>query len=121
MKILIIDDENLIRQALSHVSNLKGHDTRMGSTGEEGLKEWEYLKPDLVFLDLILPDQDGFSVIQKSPSPTRIVMMSAYGQYKEKAIECGAHLFLVKPFENIFQTFDYAINSCFPLEEPAKL
>ena len=111
MKILIIDDEILIRQALSHVSNLKGHDTRMGASGEEGLLKWKSLQPDLVFLDLILPDQDGFSVIQQAPSSAHIVMMSAYGQYKEKAIKSGAHLFLVKPFENIFQTFDYAIDS----------
>ncbi len=111
MKVLIIDDEALIRQALSHVSVSRGHDTRMACTGKEGLLEWKSFQPHLVFLDLILPDQNGFSVIQQSPLSTYVVMMSAYGQYGGKAQQAGANLFLVKPFENIFQTFDHAIKS----------
>ena len=111
MRILIIDDENLIRQALNHISILRGHKTRIASTGQEGLLEWDSFEPDLVFLDLILPDQNGFSVIKKAPFSTHIVMMSAYGQYKEKALQAGVVLFLSKPFKNIFHTFDQAILS----------
>ena len=111
MKVLIIDDETLIRQSLNHVAILRGHETRMASTGQEGLIEWEFFEPHLVFLDLILPDQNGLSVIEQAPFNTHIVMMSAYGQYEEKARQAGANLFLVKPFENIFQIFDQIVAS----------
>ena len=109
MKILIIDDETLIRQSLKYISELRGHQTWTAGTGKEGLIFWQSCHPDIVFLDLILPDQNGFKVMEQQPHPTQIVMMSAYAQYKEEAKNRKANLFLIKPFENIFQTFDQAI------------
>ncbi len=109
MKILIIDDETLIRQSLKYISELRGHQTWTASTGREGLKLWSSCRPDIVFLDLILPDHNGFKVMEQQPRPAQIVMMSAYAQYKEEAQNRRADLFLTKPFENIFQTFDQVL------------
>ena len=117
MKILIIDDETLIRQSLKYVSELRGHQTWTADTGQTGLDLWKSCQPDIVFLDLILPDQNGFKVMEKQPHPAQVVMMSAYAQYKEEAQNKKAHLFLIKPFENIFQTFDQALRDLNPPSE----
>ncbi len=114
MKILIIDDETLIRQSLKYISELRGHQTWTASTGQEGLNLWKFCQPDIVFLDLILPDHNGFKLMEQQPHPTQIVMMSAYAQYKEEAKNRKANLFLIKPFENIFQTFDQVIQDLKP-------
>ena len=105
MKILIIDDELLIQQTLSYVGKERGHECRAAGTGEEGIQIWKSWEPDMVFLDVMLPDFNGFSVMEKTPLCS-VILMSAYGQLKDKAFEKGATLFLTKPFENIFQTFD---------------
>lgn len=111
MRILIIDDEALIRQSLQHVSELRGHQTWTADTGCKGLDLWKACLPEIVFLDLILPDQNGFKIMEQQPHPAQIVMMSAYAQYKEEAKNKKAHLFLIKPFENIFHTFDQALKN----------
>ena len=72
MKILIIDDETLIRQSLKYTSELRGHQTWTASTGQEGLTLWKSCQPDIVFLDLILPDQNGFKLMEQQPYPTQI-------------------------------------------------
>ena len=117
MKILIIDDESLIRQSLKYVSETRGHQTWTASTGQQGLSLWKSCHPDIVFLDLILPDQNGFKIMAKQPHPAQIVIMSASAQYKEEARNKNAHLFLIKPFENIFQTFDQALQALSPHSE----
>lgn len=114
MRILIIDDETLIRQSLKYISELRGYQTWTAGTGEEGLSFWKSCRPDIVFLDLILPDQNGFKVMEQQPHPAQIVMMSAYAQYKEEAKKRKANLFLIKPFENIFQTFDQVMQELRP-------
>lgn len=111
MKILIIEDELLIRQSLCHVARNRGYEVKGAPTGEEGLQIWKSWLPDLVFLDLVLPDQNGFDLIQSisSISSAKVVLMSAYAQYQQVAKQKGAHLFLIKPFVNIFETFDGVI------------
>ena len=108
MKILIVDDEKLIQQTLSHVAQVRGHSCASAGNEQEGLKVWRCFQPDLVFLDLVLPDGNGFSLMEQAPRSS-VVLMSAYEQFKEKALEKGAFLFLTKPFENIFHTFDDVI------------
>jgi len=105
MKILVIDDEQLIRQTLSYVAQERGHECQTAETGEQGVSIWKSWQPDLVFLDVMLPDFNGFSVIEKTPLCS-VVLMSAYGQLRDKAFEKGATLFLTKPFEDIYKTFD---------------
>ena len=120
MKVLIIDDEKLIQQTLSHVAQVRGHSCAVAGSEQEGLKVWKSFQPDLVFLDLVLPDGNGFSLMEKFPRSS-VVLMSAYEQFKEKALEKGAFLFLTKPFENIFHTFDTAVLRLNDQNRPAEL
>ena len=55
--------------------------------------------------------------MEKQPHPAQVVMMSAYAQYKEEARNKKAHLFLIKPFENIFHTFDQTLKDLNPPSE----
>ena len=110
MKTLIIDDETLIHQALAQVCLLRGGIPQTAPTGEEGLRLWKSFQPDLIFLDLILPDQNGFSVIKKAPKTGYVIMMSAYSQYEERSYKEGASLFISKPFKNIFHIYDQAVD-----------
>lgn len=112
MKILIIDDEILIQQSFSYAAQKRGHLCQTAGNGETGLEIWKSWKPQLVFLDLVLPDANGISLMeQASSTDSSVVLMSAYRHFREKALKKGACLFLVKPFENIFQTFDNVIQS----------
>ena len=120
MKVLIIDDEKLIQQTLSHVAQVRGHSCAMAGSEQEGLKVWRSFQPDLVFLDLVLPDGNGFSLMEQAPRSS-VVLMSAYVQFREKALEKGAFFFLTKPFENIFHTFDDVILRLNSHTRPAEL
>lgn len=119
MKILVIEDEKLIRQSICFVASKKGHAVEGAETGKEGLKLWKEWKPDLVFIDLALPDQTGFDVMDKMLpySYAKVVMMSAYAQYEKLAKERGAHLFIRKPFSSVFEIFNQAITQ---LEDKAR-
>lgn len=119
-KILIIDDEPLIRQSFLYVSKVRGYSAQAVGMAQEGLTIWRSWLPDLVFLDLILPDHNGLALLENASQfmvkmacgnkPAKVVLMSAYSQYSRKAKKKGADLFLTKPFENIFQTFDQVIS-----------
>lgn len=111
MKILIIEDESLIRQALSFVASKRGHEVKTASTGEGGLEMWKCWQPDLVFLDLILSDQNGWTLIKQVSkfSSSKIVLMSAHIQCFKVVKEKGVDIFLPKPFKNIYKTFDKVI------------
>ena len=116
IKILIIDDELLIRHSLSKVAALRGFNFQTAATAKEGLKLWEAWRPHLVFLDLILPDQNGLAVISRVPKGAKVILMSA-ARYEETIKKQGVNLFIAKPFENIFETFDQAV-SCLQKEAP---
>ena len=116
MKILIVDDESLVRIALSRACKLKGHIVEEASGGLEGIEKWKAMRPDLVFLDVLMPDMNGPNVIEAvgSSKDTKIVLMSAYtGSYDlNKAQSVGADLFIPKPFDDIFETIKTAERIC---------
>ena len=106
MKVLIIDDEPIVRRSLERAAVAHGHTVLLAADGDEGLAIWQKENPDLVYLDVLMPKLNGPQVIQKvGPTAATIVLMSAYtGEYNfERAKEVGANLFLAKPFENIFE------------------
>ena len=63
MKVLIIDDEPIIRRALGRVFKKRGHEVLEAEGGESGLEKWKSSGPDLVFLDVLMPDLNGPQVI----------------------------------------------------------
>ena len=93
-KILIVDDEPQIRRFLRLGVPPHGYECIEAATGAEALKLFAKERPDVVILDLGLPDQDGFSVIQeiRKAALTPIVVLSARSDVegKVKALALGA-------------------------------
>lgn len=108
MKVLIIDDEAIIRRALTRVFEKRGHEVIQAEGGVLGLKLWKEGKPDLVLLDVLMPDLNGPQVLEKiseQESSAYVVLMSAFtGDFdSKKAQSYGAHEFISKPFGNVFE------------------
>ena len=102
ISVLIIEDEKSIRDFI--VKTLTAHEYKVSSagTGKEGLAMMTSLLPDVVLLDLGLPDIDGIDVIKKTRewSSLPIIVISARSQEKEKvnALDLGADDYITKPF-----------------------
>ncbi len=100
--ILIIEDEPEIRKFLRLTLEQNGYGITESVTGGEGLKRITTYPPDLVILDLGLPDMDGIEIINKVREWSRIpiIVLSAreHEQNKVSALEAGADDYLVKPF-----------------------
>ncbi len=117
--ILIIDDDPLIRKTLSsHL--LKGdYDIVAAEDGEEGLQQYEERVPDLVILDIRLPDMDGLEVLSKIKEKNKnanIIIMTAYDDMKTtvEAIKLGAFEYLVKPLDYV--ELDLTVNKAFQMQ-----
>lgn len=108
MKILIIDDEPLVRRSLARALKAKDHEPFEAIDGQDGLAKWSHLRPDLVFLDVLMPGLSGPQVLAeidpKLKENTRIILISAFsGEHNpETAQRLGADLFIPKPFDDIF-------------------
>ena len=102
-KILIVDDEPQIRRFLRTSLPPHGYECIEAGTAAEALKTFGKEKPDAVILDLGLPDQDGFAVLQsiRNSALTPIVVLSARSDVegKVKALELGADDYVTKPFD----------------------
>jgi two-component system KDP operon response regulator KdpE len=101
-RILIIEDEPPLRYALRRYLEESGYTTRDAEDGAGGLREFTAFKPDVVLLDLMLPDMSGVEVCGtiRQASETPIVVLSALGEEKTKvqALDQGADDYLTKPF-----------------------
>ncbi len=101
-RILIIEDEKPIRAFLRASLAGEGHDVVEAETGREGLAQAAMWVPDLVVLDLGLPDIDGLQVIRELREWSRvpILILSAREQERDKvaALDAGADDYLTKPF-----------------------
>ncbi|MAV91099.1 MAG: response regulator [Bdellovibrionaceae bacterium] len=114
MKILVVDDEKLIRRSLQKAAQKKGHLVEVAEDGKIGLKIWKEFQPDLVFLDVLMPEMDGPTLLQMRPlePAAKVILMSAFtGKYdSDKAQKMGADLFIPKPFEDINEVIQVAEN-----------
>ncbi len=109
---LIIDDESLARQRLG--SLLRNHPqievAGECSDGKAAVESIELLKPDFVFLDVQMPELDGFGVVETvgAPDMPLVVFVTAHDQFALKAFEVNAIDYLLKPFDR--QRFDLALS-----------
>jgi UDP-3-O-[3-hydroxymyristoyl] N-acetylglucosamine deacetylase len=100
--ILIVDDEPGILTTLSQILGDEGYQTVVTTSGEEALHLFREQRPEVVFLDIWLPDWDGLETLQAlrdvDPHAT-VIMMSGHGTSETavKAIKMGAHDYLEKP------------------------
>jgi DNA-binding response OmpR family regulator len=103
--VLIIDDELSIRVLVRMILEDDGYSVFEAETGQQGLDIAEAEQPDLVLLDIRLPDIDGWEVLRRlcarSPAP-RVVIMSAHSSHPtlERAKREGSSGYLVKPFRH---------------------
>ena len=101
-RILVIEDDDVTRSAVA--GNLAAHDYDVEEAADAGagLRAWDAERPDLILLDLGLPDRDGLSVIRhvRREAATPILVLSARGQETDKiaALEAGADDYVTKPF-----------------------
>ncbi len=101
-RILVIDDENEIRRLLEIGFKAHGFGFFEAASGEAGLKQAVMIKPDLIVLDMGLPDMDGLTVIERvrewSSVPIIILSVREHESDKVKALDNGADDYLTKPF-----------------------
>lgn len=102
-KILIIDDEAHIAEVLRFNLSLKGYEVIIGTDGRIGLELWKQTRPDLVVIDLMMPEIDGIGVIEKIRNEDLdipLLVLSAKDQVKEKVkcLNLGVDDYLSKPF-----------------------
>lgn len=105
-RILVIDDDQAICELVKINLELLGHQVTTASDGIKGLALAQQNRPDLIVLDVMMPDLDGFTVCQRirqnpKTNPTPILMLTALGMTKDKVtgFDSGADDYLVKPFE----------------------
>ena len=101
--VLIVDDERPVADAFATFFERHGHHTvTCAYSGEDGIRAYEASRPDLVLLDLRLPDMTGFDVYARIREHAPVVIMiSGHGDIPlaVQALQCGAENFLTKPVE----------------------
>ncbi len=101
-RILLVDDEVAIQRALAPLLRSRGYEVEVASTGEEALRILRTRTPDLIVLDLGLPDVEGGEICQRirAESAVPIVVLSARGAEVDKvsALDLGADDYVTKPF-----------------------
>ena len=101
-KILVIEDEKSISHFISTVLNNNGYEAMQARTGSEALSMISSHCPDLIILDLGLPDMDGLDILRKlrewSSLPVVVVSARSYEKDKVQALDLGADDYLTKPF-----------------------
>ena len=109
MKILVADDEIHITTLLKITLEMHGYTVAVANDGAEALEKVEADLPDLVLLDIKMPQMNGWQVCEKLKSDERtknipVIMVSAFAQKeaKQRSFDLGASEFIAKPFESAF-------------------
>lgn len=118
MRILIADDSMMVRRILEKfATQLQLEVVGSASNGREAVQKYEELKPEIVSLDITMPEMDGLTAMQKilAVGPdAKVVIVSAVNSKDTivQAMNAGAKAYIVKPFDEakIVQTFTEVIN-----------
>ncbi len=103
--VLIVDDAAFMRMMLKKILTAEDFEVvAEASDGREAIKKYEEHEPDLVTMDITMPDMDGLEAVKEIldyDEDAKIIMVSAMGQQKMvvEAVQAGAEDFVVKPFE----------------------
>ena len=101
-RILIVDDEPLIRRLFVRNFSRKGFQVLSAPDGKEALETIRRERPDLVVLDVRMPVMDGIEVLQsfaKANQKMTIIVLTAYDDFQPRAAELGAVECITKPFD----------------------
>src|SRR5438105_5955026 len=121
--ILLVDDEVPIQRASAPLLRARGYDVEVAGTGEGALSILESRPPDLIILDLGLPDIDGTEVCRRIrlESAVPIIVLSARGAERDKvdALELGADDYVTKPFgpDELVARIRVALRRVFPADD----
>src|SRR3990172_3174104 len=100
--VLVIDDEAQIRRLLRLSLDAHGYQVKEATTGQEGLQQAAMARPDLIILDLGLPDMDGLDALKKlrewCPAPVIVLSVKNSEQDKVDLLDAGANDYVTKPF-----------------------
>jgi DNA-binding response OmpR family regulator len=104
-KILIADDNENIRDALTYLLEDEGYSLSMAKDGSDALKKAREFLPDILFLDIMMPEMNGYEVCRVIKNDAQlkniyVIMLTAKGQVaeQERGKEVGADEYIVKPF-----------------------
>jgi DNA-binding response OmpR family regulator len=101
-RVLVVDDEAVVAEVVQQYLRRDGYEVRVATTGKQGLQEARDWAPDLVVLDVMLPEIDGLEVCRRirQDSLTPIIMLTARGDESDRIVglELGADDYMVKPF-----------------------
>jgi DNA-binding response OmpR family regulator len=101
-RVLVVDNEDSIRRFVSARLHDEGYEVFLAADGEQAIKVLDKTNPELIILDILMPNMDGFEVCRRirQQSQIPIIMLSAKGNEddKIKCLHLGADDFVVKPF-----------------------
>lgn len=103
LNVLIVDDSLIIRKKISKILENLGHDVVFDATnGQEAIDAYIKYKPDLVSMDITMPDMDGITAVKhiiKEDKEAKIIMVTSHGQEDMviKSIQAGAVGYILKP------------------------
>lgn len=104
-RILVVDDAPIIRLMLKDILVANGYEVvGEGGDGNEGVQKYKDLKPDLVTMDITMPEKDGIQALEEIlaiDEDARVIMITAIDQRESlmDAIRSGATDYIIKPFE----------------------
>jgi two-component system chemotaxis response regulator CheY len=116
--VLVVDDAAFMRMMIRDILAKEGYSIHEAVNGRDAVEKYDELRPDLVTMDITMPELDGISALReiraKDPS-ARVLMVSAMGQQRMivEALEAGALDFLVKPFQptKVLETVKKCLNA----------
>ena len=102
--ILLVDDEPTVSELAAFHLERAGYAVTEAATGEEALARAAEIRPDLILLDLVLPDLSGWQVLERlrrepATESTPVILLSASVKEAEKAADSKVFAFVAKPFE----------------------
>lgn len=120
MTALVVDDErvarNRLKRMLARIDGVKV--VGEASNGEEALENVAVLEPELIFLDIRMPEMDGLELARRLPDHARVVFTTAYDEYAVQAFEASAVDYLLKPIEA--ERLAAAVDKVRRLHQPAQ-
>jgi DNA-binding response OmpR family regulator len=124
-QILVVDDDPAIRQLLTDVLEMDGHEVRTAVDGLAAVRTLEVLRPDCVVLDVMMPGLDGYDVLRsiraQDGDPVPVIMLTAAAE-PDTAVRAwtdGVDYFLAKPFkaDAVLDLIDTLLGDRLPLTE----
>jgi two-component system chemotaxis response regulator CheY len=105
-KILLVDDAAFMRMMLKKIISLTGNELIEAVDGSDGVAKYKEHKPDLVFLDIVMPNVDGIECLKQIMAHdmgAKVIMCSSIGQQSvvNDAIKIGARDYIIKPFDAV--------------------